>query len=70
MKLADKYSTTRIEDACNRALTYTPDPSIKTVETILKTGQDKVKQVTEAPKSDSTYAFIRGSEYFGGKRHD
>lgn len=70
MKLADKHSTIRIEDACNRALTYTPDPSIKNIETILNTGQDRVKQLSEAPKSESTYAFTRGSEYFGGKRHD
>ncbi|MDW7660594.1 MAG: IS21 family transposase [Bacillota bacterium] len=70
MKLADKHSTTRIEDACCRALAYTPDPSIKTIEAILKTGQDRVKQETQAPKSDSTYAFTRGSEYFGGKLHD
>ena len=70
MKLADKYSASRIEDACNRALAYTPEPSIKTIETILKTGQDKVKSDTKAPKSDGTYAFTRGAKYFGGKRND
>ncbi len=70
MKLADRHSAVRVEDACHRALLYTPEPSIKTIETILKTGQDRVKQSTETPRSSNTYALIRGSEYFGGKRHD
>ena len=65
MKLADKYSLTRLEEACQRGLSYTPSPSYKTIQTILKTGQDKLK--TEAPKNVTTgKGFGRGADYFGG----
>ena len=43
MKLADRYSTERLEAACNRALSYTPNPSLKNISTILKNGQDKAQ---------------------------
>lgn len=65
MKLADKYSLTRLEEACQRGLSYTPSPSYKTIQTILKTGQDKLK--SETPKSvTSGKGFVRGADYFGG----
>lgn len=72
MKLADKYSVERVEAACNKALSYTPSPNIKSIQTILKTGQDRLsKQPTKtAPKSSSSYGFTRGATYFGGKKHD
>ena len=72
MKLADRYSVNRIEDACRRALSYTPSPSLKSIQTILKTGQDKVKPKTESdkPKSSGKYGFTRGANYFGGSSHD
>lgn len=72
MKLADRYSVTRIEDACKRALAYTPSPSLKSIQTILKTGQDKVKpdKDSDRPKSSGKYGFTRGAEYFGGGGHD
>ena len=43
LKLADRYSVTRVEAACARALSYTPNPSYKNIITILKSGQDKLK---------------------------
>jgi hypothetical protein len=36
MKLADKYSIERIEKACERVLSNTPRPKLKSVQTILK----------------------------------
>ena len=42
MKLADKHSIERVEKACERALPYTPRPTLKSIQTILKTGQDKL----------------------------
>jgi hypothetical protein len=72
MKLADRYSVTRIEDACARSLSYTPSPSLKNIQTILKTGQDKVKpeKDSDTPKPSGKYGFTRGAEYFGGGRND
>ena len=71
-KLADKYGHNRLEDACTRALAYTPSPSIKNISTILKSGQDKVNEDTKTinTSSGSQYGFTRGAAYFGGKRND
>lgn len=72
LKLADKYSVTRVESACQKALSYTPRPSYKSVQTILKTGQDKVvtEEVPTPPSKESTasFGFTRGSGYYGGEQ--
>jgi len=53
LKLADKYSVSRLETACKRALAYTPNPGYKSIQSILKTGSDKLEQET-APESYSS----------------
>ncbi len=50
IKLADKYSFERLETACEKALSYTPSPSLKTIQAILKSGQDKVNITEETEK--------------------
>ena len=70
MKLADKHSIARVEKACERALSYTPRPTLMSVQTILKTGQDKLapsKDRTPIQSTDS-HGFTRGAAYYGGKR--
>lgn len=64
LKLAEKHGASRLEAACQKALSYTPSPSFKSVQTILKTQQDKLP---EEPKRDmeSDYAFTRGADYYG-----
>ena len=42
MRLADRYTPERLENSCAKALSYTPNPSIKNITTILKNGQDRV----------------------------
>ena len=49
MKLADRYGTERLENACVKALSYTPSPSLKNISTILKNGQDKVLLIKKVP---------------------
>ena len=69
LKLADKYSLERLETVCAKALSYTPNPSYKNINTILQSGQDKIKEVVpEASKIKSTedYGFTRGAAYYGG----
>lgn len=70
LKLADRYSLTRLEAACTKALSYTPNPSYKNIATILKSGFDKVN--TEKPdaqpakpKDAEDYSFTRGAGYYG-----
>jgi transposase len=65
LKLSDKYSRTRLEAACSRALTYTSSPNFKMVQTILATGQDELP-LEEPRNSSSDFGFTRGSDYYGG----
>jgi len=66
MKLADRYSIERLETACNRALSYTPNPSLKNISTILKNGQDKVCAKQSVTKTSGQYGITRGASYFKG----
>ena len=70
MKLADRYGTERLENACAKALSYTPSPSLKNISTILKNGQDKVAltaaSVHTANKESSKYGITRGASYYEG----
>jgi hypothetical protein len=72
LKLADKYSLSRLEAACARVLYYTPHPSYKSVKSILTTGQDKLTIETKKHDIDETeaFGFTRGAEYYGGKKND
>ena len=64
LKLSDKYSASRLEAACKRALTYTLSPSFKSIQTILATGQDKLPG--EEPVDPSAeFGFTRGPGYYG-----
>lgn len=67
LKLADKYSVTRLEAACRKALSYTPHPSFRNVKTILGTGQDKVADESADPQvpAPSQNGFTHGAAYYG-----
>ena len=68
LKLADKYSVTRLENACVRALSFTPQPSYKSIKNILVTGQDKLEIApAEKKPANNEYGFTRGAEYYGRK---
>jgi hypothetical protein len=70
LKLADAYSTERLEAACEKALCYHSCPSFKSVKTILKTGSDKqIKKAAAVSleKDARRHAFTRGKNYYGGK---
>lgn len=58
LKLADKYAPERLENACKRALEYTPRPSLKNIQAILASGQEKpslsrVRLLRPPPGTDS-----------------
>jgi transposase len=71
LKLADKYSLVRLEAACARALSYTPNPSYKNISTILKTGLDTIPAPSQATLDQSVerlenkHSFTRGASYYG-----
>ncbi|MFZ3372677.1 MAG: IS21 family transposase [Desulfitobacteriaceae bacterium] len=65
LKLADKYSVSRLEAACEKALSYTPNPSFKSIHTILQTGQDKIVKEEQVNTTDSSsFGFTRGADYY------
>ena len=64
LKLSDKYSAPRLEAACKRALTYTPSPSFRSIQTILATGQDQLPE-EDTPDPSAEFGFTRGSGYYG-----
>lgn len=67
LKLADKYSPLRLENACKKALTFTPHPSYKNVKNILVTGQDKALDESDlgSKVETSQHGFTRGPGYYG-----
>jgi transposase len=68
LKLADGYTSERLDAACGVALTYTPRPGYKVVQTILKSGMDKTKTEVPVVRASSAYSFTRGADYYGGGR--
>lgn len=67
LKLSDKYSAQRLEAACVRAFTFTTRPSLKSIQAILKSGQDRLSQNEPAPQTTSEvsrYGFTRGADYY------
>ena len=73
LKLADKYSSDRLENACRVALVHIPSPRYKNIRLILEAGQDLPKK--EDLKRDDTsninrFTHLRGASYYGGGRHE
>ena len=67
LKLADKYTNNRLEAACEKALTFTHQPSYKLIKGILVSGQDRpVSETGHVDQTESSqYGFTRGAEYYG-----
>lgn len=67
LKLSDEFTPQRLETACIKALSYTPRPNYKSIQAILKSGQDKISE-TVSPAGPSEYGFTRGADYYGKGR--
>lgn len=67
LKMADKYSPTRLEEACRTALSYTQSPSYKSVSNILATSKDNPSQSegknADTPKNNVN-GITRGADYY------
>ena len=66
LKLAERYSSQRLESACQKALSYTSSPSLKSIQSILKSGQDKLL-AEDAPaklEEPKAHKFTRGAGYY------
>jgi len=65
-KMVDRYGHERVEKACSRVLTYTNQPSIRNIATILKNRQDMIKSETVSQKAPTgrSQGITRGADYF------
>ena len=63
-RLAERYGNKRLENACKRLLAFTQTPSIRTLNTILKNGQDKAEAPMEETTPDTQHGITRGAAYF------
>lgn len=66
LKMSDQYSPQRLETACTKALEYTPRPNYKAIQTILKSGQDRIAKETVTKPKPSPFGFTRGADYYKG----
>ena len=66
LKLADQYSPIRLESACKKALSFSLAPSLKSVQSILKSGQDKLlsEEIVHPRNEAKQHRFTRGAEYY------
>ena len=71
LKMSDKYGVERLEAACARALSYTPQPTYRNLSAILKSGQDRVSYPNKVKDNtvSERHSFIRGAKYYGGDEH-
>ena len=65
-RLAERYGAKRLENACERLLSYTAKPSIRMLTLILKNGQDKLPmaETFEPQKASGPHGITRGAAYF------
>ncbi|MGB4588972.1 MAG: hypothetical protein WBI17_07025 [Clostridiaceae bacterium] len=73
MKLADKYTPKRLENACRIALEKMPYPRYKNIRLILESAQDKKEEARKTGddfSSSNEYAIVRGAAYYGGGNHE
>jgi hypothetical protein len=65
-KLADRYGHEKVENACEKAMAYSSQPTIRNISTILKNRQESIKREPERRKTDvgSQYGITRGADYF------
>lgn len=70
MKLAERYNPSRIEKACERILSVTTQPSLRSITTILKNGQDQIPVEKASEPAASTgkrsKGITRGAAAFRG----
>ena len=63
LKLSDKYTATRLENACALAIAHVSKPGYKNIRLILQSGQD-MKEKQEPKEENLKYALTRGKEYY------
>ena len=71
LKMAERYTPARVEEACKKALSYTPSPSYKIVSNIIAVSKDGPSEIDSSKaetSSNSANSLTRGADYYGGNR--
>jgi transposase len=66
LKLADTWQADRLEKACEKALSYTLQPSFRSIRAILKAGTMAHEPVPADLQDSPSFGFTRGAAYYGG----
>ena len=70
LKLSKKYSSERLETACELALEYVSVPRYSHLKAILAASQDvEYKENKKSENESSPAGFVRGAAYYGGDDH-
>ena len=66
LKLSEKYSPAKLEEACKTALSYTQSPSYKSVSSLLAASHNtnSEKEETDSSASTNSHGITRGAEYY------
>jgi hypothetical protein len=74
LHLSGKHTPERLERACQRVLSFTPRPSYRAVDSVLRSGHDALEDEKKGHERHSDAAlehgFIRGAGYYGGGNDD
>ena len=71
LKLAERQTPRKLENACAKALKYSNSPSYKSIKNILstdKTVQPEFVRPAKTQDSEEQHGITRGAGYYGGKR--
>lgn len=66
LKLADKYSPAKLEEACKAALSYTKSPSYKSISNMLAASKAEGSDTTDSTvrNNNNTHGITRGAGYY------
>lgn len=72
LKLADKYTPEKLEDACRTALEYSNSPSYKSIKNILAVSKGDGTAPVSSHREDkgNQYGITRGAKHYGGGHND
>ncbi len=71
LSIEKKNGAEKLENACMRALVYTPNPSLKILKTIIKSDSQRIDNNHDKDNgSDSEYAIKRELGYYGGNENE
>lgn len=71
LKLAQKHTPQKLEEACKKALQYSSSPSYKSVKNLLTNLKEHPSDAdsTQERKANN-YGITRGARYYGGNHND